>query len=336
MSRLIQPVINKLSGTRFSYLDEIFHPDYGKVVSRWTLLLPGQGCVWAREHGGCSMCGFSAKINQVNRGKPVTHKQLMRIYRLGQFMVTGNSPKILTIYNGGSFLNNEEIPLQTQLKICKSIRIHPTVEKLVVESRPEFVTEDKVQTLVEVLGGKTLEVGIGLEVVSDEIRTQYIHKGFLRKDYEMAVNVLERQGAKLLTYVFLKPIHMAEKAAIDEAVNTITYAFQIGSYEVALESGFIQQGTVMELLYNRGDYRPPWLWSIIEVVKKTHHFGPVTIGGFEDEPPPIDIPHNCPECSPRIMSLFEEYKKTHDVRLFDGLECRCKTDWLRTIAEKPT
>jgi hypothetical protein len=136
--------------------------------------------------------------------------------------------------------------------------------------------------------------------------------------------------------VFLKPIHVAEKPAINEAIDTITYAFQIGSYEVALESGFIQQGTVMELLYNRGDYRSPWLWSIIEVVRKTYRLGPVTIGGFEDEPPPIDIPYNCQECSPRIMGLFEEYKKTHDVRLFDGLECQCKADWLRTITEKPT
>jgi hypothetical protein len=194
ISRLVQPVVNKLSGTRFSYLDEVFDPKYGKQVSRWTLLLPGQGCVWAREHGGCYMCGFSAKINQVNRGKSVTHKHLMRIYHLGRFMVTGGSPKILTIYNGGSFLNNEEIPYQTQLEVCRRVRTHPTVEKLVVESRPEFVTEDKVQTLVEVLGGKTLEVGIGLEVVSDEIRTQYIHKGFLRKDYEKAANILERQG----------------------------------------------------------------------------------------------------------------------------------------------
>ncbi len=279
------------------------------------------------------MCGFRAKIEQVNRDKPVSHKQLMRIYHLGRVAVIGTSPRNLTIYNGGSFLNDDELPLQTQLEICDKVRRHSTIEKLMVESRPEFVTKDKVKSLTETLGEKTLEVGIGLECVSDEVRTKYIHKGFLQKDYERAAEVLKNQGAELFTYVFLKPIHMTERASIDEAINTITYAFQSGTNEVALEAAFIQQGTAMELLYSRGNYSPPWLWSIIEVVRNTSHLGPVSIGGFEDEPPPIDIPHNCPDCSPRIMSLFEEYKKTHNVELFDKLECRCKADWLKIITE---
>lgn len=330
---LVRIGVNLVSHTRFSYVDEIFDAKGGGTVTRWILLLPGTGCAWARRSGGCYMCGFKAKIEQVQRGKPSSHKRLMKIFRLGRLVVANNSPGNLTIYNAGSFLNEEEIPLETQLEICRQVSKHPTIERLVIESRPEFVTADKIKHLVSILGKKTLEVGIGLECASDEIRARCIHKGFLRKDYEKAAEILKRNGAKLLTYVFLKPIYLTEREAIEEAIATLEYAFRAGSDEAALESAFIQKGTKMEILYSRGEYRPPWLWSIIEVVKKAYHFGPIRIGGFEDEPPPTDIPHNCPKCSSLIMNLFGEYKKTRDIRLFDGLECECKQIWRQELSK---
>ncbi len=329
----IRAIVNKMSNTRFSYIDEVFDIKNDGVISRWILLLPGTGCIWAKEHGGCHMCGFKYKIEQVSKGRASSHGHLMKVYRLGQFMISDTSPKNLTIYNGGSFLNDEEIPSQTQLKICRQVYKHPTIQKLFVESRPEFVTESKVGSLISTLGGKTLEIGIGLECVSDEIRAKCIHKGFSRKDFEEAVRVLKENKAKLLTYVFLKPIYLTEAEAIQEAINTIAYAFKAGSDEVALEAAFIQKGTMMEKLYSRGRYKPPWLWSIIQVIKSTHHLGPVSIGGFEDEPLPINIPHNCQKCSPKIMDLFEEYKRTHNIRLFKGLGCECKTVWEKELTK---
>jgi len=318
---------------RFSYLDKEFDPKTDRNISRWVLLLPGSGCSWAKRGGGCFMCGFKTKIEEIQKGQPASHGRLMTIFLLGKLTTIGRSPQSLTIYNGGSFLNDEEIPLKTQLEICRKVAKHITIKKLFVESRPEFVTEEKIKLLVSVLKGKVLEVGIGLECQSDEIRARCINKGFLRKDYEKAAAILNRNGADLLTYVFLKPIFLAEKEAVEEAIATIEYAFLTGSDEVALESAFIQKGTKMEVLYNRGEYKPPWLWSIIEVVKNTYHLGTVRIGGFEDEPQPIDIPQNCPKCSSFIMKLFEEYKKSGNVRLFDGLDCECKQVWRRDFSK---
>ncbi len=333
ISGIARVIVGKIVKTNFSYLDEAFDPRMKKSISRWILLLPGTGCAWAREHGGCFMCGFKTKIEEVQKGRTASHKRLMTIFQLGKLTTVGNSPQSLTIYNGGSFLNDEEIPFKTQSEICRQTSRHPTIQKLIVESRPEFVTEENVKSLISILKGKVLEVGIGLECQSDEIRTKSIHKGFSRKDYEKAAAILGRNGAELLTYVFLKPIYLTEKEAIEEAIATIKYAFRIGSDEVALESAFIQKGTKMEALYSRGEYKPPWLWSIIEVVKNTYSLGPVRIGGFEDEPPPIDIPRNCPKCSPSIMKLFKEYKRTSDIELFEGLDCECKQIWKQDFSK---
>jgi archaeosine synthase beta-subunit len=318
---------------RFSYLDKEFDPKTDRNISRWVLLLPGSGCSWAKKSGGCFMCGFKTKIEEIQKGQPASHRRLMTIFRLGKLITIGKSPQNLTIYNGGSFLNDEEIPLKTQLEICRQVARHATIKKLFVESRPEFVTEEKIGLLVSILKGKVLEVGIGLECQSDEIRTKCIHKGFLKKDYEKAAAILKHSGAELLTYVFLKPIFLTEKEAVEEAIATIEYAFLIGSDEVALESAFIQKGTKMEEFYSQGEYKPPWLWSIVEVLKNTYHLGTVRIGGFEDEPRPIDIPRNCPKCSSLFTKLFEEYKKNGNVRLFDELDCECKQTWRRDFSK---
>jgi len=51
------------------------------------------------------------------------------------------------------------------------------------------------------------------------------------------------------------------------------------------------------------------------------------------QPPPIDIPRNCPKCSPLVMKLFKEYKRTGDVKLFDGLDCECKEIWEQDLSK---
>jgi len=324
-------LINNALKLRFSYIDKVFNAEKKKKVTRWTLLLPGSGCAWAKNSAGCHMCGFKVKIDQVNRGKPASVTKLMTIFQLGKSLIRGSSPYSLSIYNGGSFLNEEEIPLQVQEEICREVERNSSMEQLIVESRPEFVTDEKINLLTSLLKRKKLRVAIGLEAVSDYVREVCINKGFSTDDYERAVEILKKNAAELSTYVFLKPIYLSEQESIEEAVRTTRYALSLGSNEVLLESAFIQQGTKMEKLYREGEFQPPWLWSTIEVVRRTSHLGPVYIGGFEDEPPPIAIPHNCEVCSPRLMRSFRDYNESLDVSLLHNGYCACKTEWEREV-----
>ncbi len=324
-------LINNALKLRFSYIDKVFNPEKKKTVTRWTLLLPGSGCAWAKNSAGCHMCGFKVKIDQVNRGKAASVTKLMAIFQLGKSLTRGSSPYSLSIYNGGSFFNEEEIPLEVQEEICREVERSSSIEQLIVESRPEFVTDAKVELLTSLLKRKRLRVAIGLEAVSDYVREVCINKGFSIDDYERAVEILKRSAAELSTYVFLKPIYLSEQESIEEAVITTRYALSLGSNEVLLESAFIQQGTKMEKLYREGKFQPPWLWSTIEVVRRTSHLGPVYIGGFEDEPPPIAIPHNCQVCSPRLMRSFRDYNESLDVSLLHNGCCVCKTEWEKEV-----
>jgi len=314
---------------RFFFTDYIYEFQEKKAMPRLTLLLPGKGCEWAKKTGGCTMCAFGKRALEI--GKRFSSKDLLSLYEIAIILTQKDQPFNLSIYNGGSFLNDSEISPEVQLEICRKFYDHPSLKKLLVESRVEFITSKKIQSIKNILKEKTLVIGIGLEAENDKIRNVYIRKGLTKKDYERTVQILKENGVRVLTYVFIKPIYLTEKEAIEEAIKTVEYAFKVGTDEVALESAFVQRGTLMEKLFQENKFKPPWLWSIIEVIKKTHNLGSVQIGGFEDEPSPIAIPSNCPRCSSKIKSLLQQYRETHDINLFNNLKCDCRKLWEKEI-----
>jgi hypothetical protein len=228
-------------------------------------------------------------------------------------------------------LNDQEIRRSTQVEICKRVVKIKTIRKLLVESRPEYITADKVKTLISLLDDVKLMVGIGLECASDKIRQKSINKGFTGSDYESAVNILKNAGGMALTYIFLKPIYLSEKQAIEEAVSSTQYAFAKGSDYVVLNSALVQKGTKMEELYLKKEFSPPWFWSVVEIARRTHGLGPVRIGDFNDEPLPIAGPGNCKECDSRLLDLFKRYKETCDISIFDNVDCECRREWAKEL-----
>lgn len=317
----------------FCSINKVYDPETRKIITRWVLLLPGAGCSWAKKTGGCSMCNFLNATNKVTRGKLFPSYVFTLLYRIGFLLVRHHKPYIVTIYNGGSFLNDQEIPEKAQEKICQLVAQNSFIQKLAIESRPEFVTRSKIRQLTSILGNKRLVVGIGLECVTDTIRLHYVNKGFSIEQFEKAVEILKSNNANILTYVLLKPPYLTEQEAIDEAVKSIKYAFAVGSDEVALESAFIVPGTKMEELFQRNAYRPPWLWSILEVVKQTSHLGNLYLGSFEDNPPPIAIPYNCKKCSSLIMDMMKQYNLAPTTQFFSSTDCECKEQWEQEVLQ---
>lgn len=319
-----EAVLNSITNF-FSSEETIYDPYQQATVSRTTLLLPGAGCEWYKKSGGCYMCGFNNSNMRYTHGVLLPSRVFNLIYDIGSKLVQKKRSSVLQIFNGGSFLSDNEIPLATQQYICRKVSSDTNLKRLFIESRSEFVTEDKVQRLLALMGDKTLEIAIGLECVTDEVRERHIHKGMSLESYEKAVRVCKDNGVKVMTYVFLKPIQLTEREAIEEAVKTIEYAFKVGSDTVALESAFVQLNTVMAEYYERGEFIPPNLWSIVEVVQRTKDCGPVYIGGFTDEPVPIAIPYGCDKCSERVYKALDEYRRTFDISCLDIEECTCNT-----------
>lgn len=332
-SKMTKNILFKLAKEKFFYTEKNFSPDLQKTINRLIVLLPGKGCWWAKQkNGGCTMCGFKEKLKKIKSNR-YSSWDIIFLFKIALELTDENYSEIV-IFNGGSFLNDKEIPLLAQEKIAYLANQSSSSQTLYVESRPEFVTKDKIRKLVRILGRKKLKVGIGLEAVTNTIRNRNINKGITLEEYERAVKILIDEHAEVLTYVFLKPIYVSEKEAIKEAIKTIEYAFEKGTKEIALESAFIQERTVMANLFHQGIYQPPWLWSIIEVLKETYELGFVYIGNFNDEPPPIAIPFNCLLCNGKVMEAIQRYRENHSLNELKYLQCKCKIKWRKKVSPK--
>ena len=325
-------VFRYLLNDKYSYTDHIFDPVEGRTICRWVLMLPGAGCSWAKQKsGGCHMCGFKHETRKYTFGLQFPSFVFSKLFTEGYEMIQDKKPELLSVFNGGSFFNDKEIPPTFQVEICRRIKGIDTIKKLLVESRPEYLVAEKINLLTSQLDKKTLIVGIGLECASDEIRNKSVNKGFTGQDYEKAVKILKDIGTQVLTYIFLKPIYLSEREAIEEAVESARYAFFKGADYVVFNSALVQKGTRAEELYLKGEFSPPWLWSVVEIAKRTHNLGPIRIGDFNDEPAPIAGPKNCDRCTPLLFDLFKRYKDTHDITIFENITCACKKDWEKEL-----
>jgi len=299
----------------------------GRETDRLMFIFRAVGCGWGRRpDGGCRMCGFAA---MTTRGVPVAPADLM-----AQLDGVLDAPGALDgvdeidLYNSGSFLADQEIPPEVRAHVLGRLA-RTAVSHVLVEARAEHVREDKVRAMRALLRpDQRLEVGIGLESADDHVRDVLINKGFSRADFERAADALGAAGAGLLAYVLLKPEGLEERAAIEDAVATTRYVFEVAGARsvrarVALEPAFVPPGTALETALRQGRYTPPSLWSVIEVVRRSHALGELVVGLSDEGLAPQAVPSGCERCTGRLRAALRDYNRTHSLRSLEGLSCDC-------------
>jgi radical SAM enzyme (TIGR01210 family) len=312
-----------------SIREEIFK---GRNFNRAVIYLLSNGCEWALKNAhGCTMCGHFGK--QARKQKVIPAKDFIKQFENEYKKIDFNKNPLLNIFNNGSFLNDRELPPEARVEILKKINEHPGIKMLVVETRPEFVTAEKVREIKRSIPGKYIEIAVGLEIKDDLYRRLCLNKGFSLKEYNRAAEIITKY-VHLRTYVFLKPLFLSERESIAQAVETIGHAFAQGSTTVSLEACTVQDFTLVKYLYDQNLYSPPWLWSILEVVKKCTARGKLIVGLFQFYPSPLKVPYNCPRCSDAVMEAICRYNRTLDTAVFENLNCQCREKWEAVVNEK--
>jgi radical SAM enzyme (TIGR01210 family) len=321
---------DRVAAAEMGVREEIFD---GINYKRAVVYLMSNGCEWALKTAhGCMMCGHLAK--QIRNDKPISVDDYLKQFEEEFKEIDFKKYPILNLYNNGSFINDNEIPPEARKGMLRMINKNPDIKMLVLETRPEFVTEEKVREIKGLIPNKHIELGVGLEIKDDFYRGICINKGFSLKRYNFTANIVTKY-LNLRTYVLLKPLFLTEKEAIEQAIETIEYAFASGTTTVSLEACTIQDYTLMKYLYERGLYSTPWLWSIIEVVRKVKTPGKLIVGLFKFFPSPSAVPNNCDRCNEKVMEKIIKYNRTLDPKIFNGLTCECKKQWRRILREKP-
>ncbi|MGC8663073.1 MAG: archaeosine biosynthesis radical SAM protein RaSEA [Thermoplasmata archaeon] len=281
------------------------------------LVLRTMGCFWFYK-SGCTMCGY---YNDTNPTKVNDH-QLMEQVEKAKKKYKGE--KIVKIYNSGSFFDSNEISEEAQNNILKSFS---ESERIIVETRPEFVNAKLIERMSEFK--EKLMVAIGLESSNDEVLEYSINKGFKSSTYERAAELLFENNFSLKTYIILKPPFLSEKKSIEDAVKSIEFASKYSEI-ISLNPVNVQTNTIVEELWKKGYYRPPWLWSVVEVLKRTAYLKKVV--SFPTAPGTRRGAHNCDKCDDEIIRAIEDFSFSQDINVLNSInDCNCKIDWKKIL-----
>jgi radical SAM enzyme (TIGR01210 family) len=300
-----------------------------KIVTEGFVELPA-GCSWAKKHGGCRFCSFQKAVDGYTSGCEVGSGEFIDLFLLGHRLITGVEK--VNVFTGGSFWDG--VPQKAQRDIARLMRDDPHVRQVNIESRPEFISSAKLTEIKALLGSTKLRVAIGLETQDDHLRNRVLNKGMSRRKFEEAVDLLKERGCRVAVYVLLKPHKdLGEAEAIEEATKTIQYVKRCGVDVVLLQAMMVMPGSLSDAWFRSGEFCPPWLWSIIEVIKETSHLLPVRLGKFEDSPSPVAVPSNCWRCDPVVNAALDQYRRTMEVAVLENAPtCSCRDTWQKQIS----
>jgi len=298
--------------------DQIRLPD-GVVAGRKKVILMSGGC----SVPTCTMCPFT---NENNYGLKTSPQALLD--QVATVLERGpGEPEysILALYNDGSFFAPREVPPAVQLPIAESIA-RSGVDRLVVESLPQFVTPAVLEPFHAALGGIELEIGIGLQSADDLVRQTLVNTRVSRASFERAVSAIRGVGAHPKVYLMIKPPFLTDAEAITDVVASVAYLRTLGIRGVTLCPTRVSRNTVAWHLWRSGHYQPPGLWTVVEAVRRTHDSTAVRVACINLRGTDFEsvFPDSCgPACADRIVDALVSYSQTGDPGDLD-VRCPCR------------
>jgi radical SAM enzyme (TIGR01210 family) len=290
----------------------------GKPVRSNTIIFRTKGCYWAQK-GGCTMCGYSYDAATT----PPTYEDIMAQYRSVEDKIDGSVVKLFT---SGSFFDKSEMPEKAREEILSSLA--GQAKKVIAETRPEFVTDHTMEGSKKLV--PRLEIAVGLETSNDRIRIECINKNFLFKDFVRASETAKKYGVTTKAYLLLKPPFISEKDALEDIVNSVLDAAPYAG-TISINLCNVQRGTIVDELFAGKAYRPPWLWTIVEAIRRVHGRTEAVIMSDPLAAGSARGPHNCYECDGAFADAIRKYSLTQDVSVFDNLRCDCRLQWEKVL-----
>ncbi|MDY6965935.1 MAG: archaeosine biosynthesis radical SAM protein RaSEA [Halobacteriota archaeon] len=285
-----------------------------------TIIFRTIGCHWRT----CLMCGFVNDCCERVTSEDLTAQLDYVLNKLPDV-----NDLMVKIYTSGSFFDEREIPLKVREEILSRLSTDPRVRKVIAETRPEFVTSKDISNCAHLF--EEFDVAIGVETSNDMIRNRCINKGFSFEDFTKASDIATKCGAGVKAYLLLKPPFLSERVALEDVLRSARDVSEYAS-TISVNLCNVQNFTKVYELWQRGEYRPPWLWSTVEALRRVKAelkdtiilSDPVAAGQSRG-------PHNCRVCDRKVADAINEFSLTQDATVLNRPKCECKELWKKVI-----
>lgn len=303
---------------------------YGQeLLDCLTIIFKSAGCTWSK----CRMCSYrNERYGEQSCEALLDHLRAQLGWILDEYNVADF--RMVKIFTSGSFFDPAEVPQEFLADIATAFR----GKLIVAETRPEYIREEVLRPFIEKIDDGSwkmpLYCAVGLETSSDEIREKCIRKGFTFADFKDAARIAHAAGAGVKAYLLHKPLFLTEKEALDDMKTSIRDAAEYAEI-ISMNPCTVQRKTELEFYWKRGAYRPPYLWSVLTLLKESPvHMTCDPLGGGQKRGP-----HNCGKCDYELVKGIRDYSLNADRELVNALletDCDCKNEWEYVLAnEKP-
>lgn len=293
----------------------------GTVIECLTIIFKTAGCRWNR----CLMCSYRHERFPNNLSIESQEKDLLSQLAWTQEQHKPDRYQMVKIFTSGSFFDPCEVPPTVRSRIAEAF----SGKIVIAETRPEFVDRDSITTFLAAIDDGSWKIplvcAMGLETTDDQIREKCIKKGFLLSDFYAACERARASGAGVKAYLLFKPLFLTEREAVEDMKRSIR---QISGQVdmVSLNPCTVQRQTELEWYWKKGAYRPPYLWSVLDILQDAPvHISCDPVGSGHHRGV-----HNCGACDKEIVKGIQDYSLTGDRDLIASLlekECACKEEW---------
>lgn len=318
---------------------------------RWKLGINTNPCVQLRRGKRCVYCGF------LNYHDPVSPQKVGQVFR--DIFEDNNLDEIhrLELYVSGSFFDDEEVSLNSRLEII-SLASESGIDELLLESRPEFITNENLKSLTNIIDPARVTVAIGVETMDDRVRNK-LRKGFSTEEFEKSLNRIAYHGMNFQAYLLLNPpaINNDKKAILDIIISSIKIVRLAEKMNcnlvLAIQPYFIAKNSlVADNVFKKNSQKPPWLYTVALTLKllntlktRTESNWQIILGNENDNVVPLLVSSNynsdghvcsCTKTARKYLHEFNISPKKMGESINRILEssCDCRRIWESQIGAK--
>lgn len=306
--------------------NDVFFQD-GRRFRRKRIILRSMGC----SIPTCTMCPFTNET-LYRHTDALTARDYINQF-LNAFVHDAlDDYDMVCVYNDGNFFSDQELPAEARRFLYNAVAAS-RCDMLTVESLPQFITLGILDEAASLLAPKKLSVGIGLQSAAPVVRELCVNTSFTNQQFEAVVARLQVRGCVTKVYVMVKPPFLTEAEGVADAVASVRYARSLGITSITLCPTRVSPNTVVEKLYNTGAYTPPWLWSIVEILRQTHCEADARVACINLRGTDFQSihPSNCEQCSDEVVNAIEQFNVDRDIEAITAFRCACQDDYRAVI-----
>ncbi len=298
----------------------------GKSIHRRRIVLLTPKCT----SSSCLMCPLP---NEALDDRTITPEQIIKQYDSCFGQPNDGDVETISIYTNGNFFADNEIPPVVKEHIYRHVST-TNAKYLLVESLPQFITEEKLELAKKYLKDKVLITAVGLQSSSDLVRQISVNTTCTQESFEKSYHLSRKYGFDIQAFLMIKPPFLTETEAINDCVDSIGYLYNLGINNPTLCACRAAPNTVLSLLHQDGKYDSPWLWSVAEVMIKSAEKYPQSTPMLvlneirAEKNPDSTVSHNCDECSPNVIHALERFNSDRDVAALKAVTHSCYSKYL--------